>query len=1201
MYNNEKMKPKKSNLPPCLSINDSELFKIVFNQQFQFMAILSPEGRVLEVNELALASQGVTRADYIGKLFWKSPAWCNFPEWEDIWKERLLEASKRKEPVITEDIFQIEDGSVHYADAATTAIYTPENNQLAGYIVQAIDTTKRRLIEQKTQENEARLTFFLEQSHIGHWELNLIDHTAHRSLKHDQIFGYDSLLPQWTYEIFLDHVIPEDKANVDNKFKKAIEDQTDWNFECRIIRKDGATRWILASGEHVFTSKGKAKLMSGIVQDITEMKQAEIDKLRHSAELESLFKALPDTYFRMMPDGTIVDYQAQNKDDLYLKPEQFLGKRMQDVLPQNIGELFQSKIDEIAHSDKPLVFKYELTINSKISFFDARLNKISLNNQLICVIRDVTEQNYLYERLEKAQKQAKLGSWERTFNNDNEEYLWSKEVYNILEFDVESAIPFPHFIEHVHPDDRNKLISVFNSSITDKTPHYVEYRILFPDGRVKYIIEHAEHTYDNNQKHILTVGTIQDVTERKKSEERLLLSSRVFSDTQEGIIITDSQQRIVDVNPAFSQITGYSHDEIIGKSPKILSSGKQSADFYSLMWQSINKLGYWQGEVWNRTKQGEFYAELLNISSLKNAQNEVTHYVGIFSDITHSKQQQEQLNLMAHYDVLTKLPNRALFVDRFQQSIAHSIRTGNQLAVCFLDLDDFKPVNDCYGHETGDRLLIEVAERITTAIRDEDTVSRQGGDEFAILLNDIKSKSQYEKTMLRIHQALAKPYIIDNVQHNITASSGVTLYPSDNSDIDTLLRHADHAMYQSKLSGKHRTQLYSPDSDLRIIEKNIQLDEIEQALRNNEFQLYYQPKVNMLTGEVFGAEALIRWIHPEKGLIPPLNFLPFIADTPLEINVGEWVINEALQQLDDWQKQGIKLEVSVNISSNHLLSSSFVLQLEQCLAKHSLVAPKYLQLEILESSSLGDINTINIIIETCQNELGVNFSLDDFGTGYSSLTHLRSLPVDTIKVDQSFVRDMLDDASDYSIIDGVIALSKSFDRDVIAEGVESTSHGLMLLHMGCKKAQGFGIAKPMPATSFDVWLNSYTPNEHWLHFSATHYSHKENSLEILKIINKRWQNRFKKAVLSSHCHSDFWPIINSQNCHCNNWINRKKQERLFKKKSIKRLTEAHDKIHTLANTIKRKHQAGEVESAQALLADLELVFNEMHSATQLCE
>jgi len=1196
------MKLNDSNLPPYQVLHDSDLlFNMVFNQQFQFMAILDPNGKVLDVNELAVLSQGVTREDYIGKLFWHSPAWCNFPEWESIWKARLIEASNTKAAVITEDVFQVEDGSIHYADASTTAIYTPGNNQLVGYIVQAIDTTKRHLIDNKIKENEARLTFVLEQSHIGNWELNLIDHTAHRSLKHDQIFGYDSLLPQWTYETFLEHVIPEDRADVDKKFQDAIKNQGDYKYECRIRRKDGEIRWILISGGHAFNSSGQVELMAGLVQDITKLKQAEIIKSHHEAELQSLFKALPDTYFRMKSDGTILDYQAQSKDELYIQPENFLGKRMQDILPKKIGALFQEKIDEIARANNTLVFKYELMTNNEVRYFDARLNRISINNQLICVIRDITEQNYLNERLEKAQKQAKLGSWEQTFYQNSDKLFWSNEVYSIFEYDTKSTMTFEQFIARVHPDDRDKVIDAFQSSIELHSLYHIEHRLLFSDGRIKYVNERAEHFYNENNKHIHTLGTVQDITEQKSAEENLQLFSRVFSDTHEGIIITDPQQRIIDVNPAFCQITGYSREEVLYKKPKILSSGKQSPQFYDNMWQSVNELGHWQGELWNRTKQGELYAELLNISSLTNAQNEVTHYVGVFSDITRSKRHQDQLNLMAHYDVLTKLPNRALFIDRFHQSIAHSIRTGHQLAVCFLDLDDFKPVNDNYGHEVGDRLLIQVAQRITSCIREEDTVSRQGGDEFAILLNDIKSASQYEGTITRIHLALAEPYLIDGIQHEVTASSGVTLYPSDDGDIDTLLRHADHAMYHSKLLGKHRFQLYSPDSDQRIIQKNLQLDEIEQALVNDEFQLYYQPKVNMVTGNLFGVEALIRWIHPEKGVIPPLEFLPLIDETALEVKVGEWVIKKALQQLDDWQQQGVNLEVSVNISSNHLLSSDFFVQLEKCLSKHPAIKSHYLQLEILESSALGDINTINHIIEACQNKLGVSFSLDDFGTGYSSLTHLRSLPVNTIKIDQSFVRDMLDDPSDYSIIEGVIALTNTFNRNVIAEGVESSEHGLLLLLMGCEKAQGYAIAKPMSAECFLQWLNDYTPNPSWLLYANKHRSHKEKSLEIFKIISERWKEKLRKAILSSPSDDVLWPIIDCKLSHSGNWIHRKKQERLFRKGALRRLKQAHDESHTIAKTMQHKYSIGEVETARAIIKEFELSFNEMTNAAESCE
>lgn len=692
-----------------------------------------------------------------------------------------------------------------------------------------------------------------------------------------------------------------------------------------------------------------------------------------------------------------------------------------------------------------------------------------------------------------------------------------------------------------------------------------------------------------------------EINYRKLAEEKLQLSSRVFSDTHEGIMITNSQQRIVDINPAFSQITGYSREDIIGETPRTLSSGKQSPQFYKDMWKSVTELGHWQGEVWNKTKQGELYAELLSISSLKNDHNEVTHYVGVFSDITSSKRQQEQLKLMAHYDVLTKLPNRALFVDRFNQSIAHSIRTGYQLAVCFLDLDDFKPVNDNYGHDVGDRLLIEVAERITNCIREEDTVSRQGGDEFAILLNDVKSVLQYEVTMDRIHQALALPYLVDGIEHNVTASSGVTLYPSDDGDIDTLLRHADHAMYQSKLSGKHRTQLYSPDSDQRIIQQNNHLEEIEQALVNNEFQLYYQPKVNMVTGAVFGAEALIRWIHPEKGLIPPLDFLPFIDGTSLEIRVGEWVINEALQQLDYWQQQGVLLEISINISSNHLLSPSFAVALENNLAKYSSINSQYVQLEVLESSALGDVKKINNIIESCQNRLGVSFALDDFGTGYSSLTHLRSLPVNTIKIDQSFVRDILDDPSDYSIIDGVIALTKSFNRNVIAEGVETTEHGLMLLLMGCEEAQGYGIAKPMPADIFSQWLSHYTPNQSWLLCGHKYRNNKENRLEIFRLISNQWKDKLRMKISSLPDDISLWPIIDSQLCHCGNWIYREKKKQLFEKVNIERLEQAHNKVHLISHAMQSQFQEGNIDTARTTFADLELAFDHMSNVAKLCK
>jgi diguanylate cyclase (GGDEF)-like protein len=602
----------------------------------------------------------------------------------------------------------------------------------------------------------------------------------------------------------------------------------------------------------------------------------------------------------------------------------------------------------------------------------------------------------------------------------------------------------------------------------------------------------------------------------------------------------------------------------------------------------------------NVKKSGVLYTELLTISTLRDDAGNIVNYVSVFTDITTSKQQKEQLSLMAHYDMLTGLPNRVLFTDRFNQAIAHSSRTGNQLAVCFLDLDNFKSINDHYGHDKGDLVLIEVAERLQKSIREEDTVSRQGGDEFALLLNDITSLVEVEQTIERIHSSLGQPFFINDNSHTITLSTGVTLYPSDLGDIDTLLRHADNAMYQAKQAGRNRYHFFNTAQDREIILRHHRLDEIKLALSNKEFELYYQPKVNMQTGQVIGAEALIRWIHPEKGLIPPLDFLPIIEGTELEIKVGDWVIEQALKQLELWHSQNLTLEVSVNISSHHILSTNFTASLETSLAKYSLVNSQYLQLEILESSALGDLDTINRIIRTCQDEIGVSVALDDFGTGYSSLTHLRELPADTIKIDQTFVRDMLDDPGDYAIIKGVIGISDSFNRNIIAEGVETVEHGLMLILLGCYQAQGYGISRPMPANEMKNWIREYKPDLNWMDSANKLRTDSQTKVELFELITNQWRARFVTSILTNSEDNNNWPIMDSKDCSCGNWIARLKHKRFFLDTELTLLQQAHNDVHLIANEIRFKYSSADIEADQRILDDFNLAFNKMNNALAQC-
>ncbi|MGB7646051.1 MAG: EAL domain-containing protein [Pseudomonas fluorescens] len=575
------------------------------------------------------------------------------------------------------------------------------------------------------------------------------------------------------------------------------------------------------------------------------------------------------------------------------------------------------------------------------------------------------------------------------------------------------------------------------------------------------------------------LGISEDITERKQAEARLQLSASVFEHAGEGIIITDADGTILDVNEAFTRITGYLPDEALGQNPRLLGSGRQDQAFYADMWRGLLAEGHWSGEIWNRRKDGSVFAELLTISAVRDAHGTPQHYVGLFSDITAIKEYQNQLEHLANFDALTHLPNRVLLADRLQQGMAQAKRRGQQLAVAYLDLDGFKTINDTHGHEAGDQVLITLAARMKQALREGDTLARLGGDEFVAVLIDLEDRSASLPVFTRQLAAAAHPIQVGDLSLQISASLGVTFYPQDQDiDADQLLRQADQAMYQAKVAGKNRYHLFDSEQDRFLRGQYESREHIRLALEHHEFVLYYQPKVNMRTGKVMGAEALIRWQHPEKGLLPPALFLPVIEDDALAVTLGEWVIDTALTQIERWHAAGLEMPVSVNIGARQLQQRDFVERLCAILAAHPRVNPDRLELEVLESNAVEDIAQVSRVIEACA-QFGVMFALDDFGTGYSSLTYLKRLHVTQLKIDQSFVRDLLDDPDDLVIVQGVISLAAAFNRQVIAEGVETVPHGTLLLRLGCELAQGYGIARPMTAEELPHWSASWQPDPAW--------------------------------------------------------------------------------------------------------------------------
>jgi diguanylate cyclase (GGDEF)-like protein/PAS domain S-box-containing protein len=660
----------------------------------------------------------------------------------------------------------------------------------------------------------------------------------------------------------------------------------------------------------------------------------------------------------------------------------------------------------------------------------------------------------------------------------------------------------------------------------------------------------------------VSVGFIRDITEHKRAEEQLIQAASVFEYANEGITITDAEGTILEVNQAFTHITGYSREEVLGQNPRILKSGRHEARFYEVMWHALKTKGHWSGEIWNRRKNGEIYAEILTISAIKDEEGIIQRFVALFADITAIKEQQKQLERMAHYDLLTELPNRALLSDRLHQAMAQAARHKTLLAVVYLDLDGFKEVNDTHGHDVGDQMLIQLAQRMQHALREGDTLSRLGGDEFVAVLLDLKDHEDCAQILDRLLDASAEPVWAGGLELQISASLGVSFFPQANPlDPDQLIRQADQAMYQAKQLGKNCYHLFDDEQDRSVRGRYDSLQRIRQALIKGEFVLQYQPKVNMRTGEVIGAEALIRWQHPERGLLPPGMFLPLIENHMLTVDVGEWVLEHALQQIEIWKSTGLNMPVSVNIDALHLQQRDFVERLFEKLDKHPGVAVGDLQLEVLETSALGNITQVSEIIQACR-ERGVGFALDDFGTGYSSLTYLKRLAANLLKIDRSFVLDMLGDPDDLAILEGVLGLAAAFRREVIAEGVETIEIGEMLLLMGCELGQGYAIARPMPAQEVADWHASWVPDQRWQ--GKAPVSRDDLPVIFSQVEHRAWISHLECYLRDEKC---TLPAMDSKRCRFGQWLQQSGYKRYANHPSLNRIDELHEEIHRLAESL----------------------------------
>jgi diguanylate cyclase (GGDEF)-like protein/PAS domain S-box-containing protein len=686
----------------------------------------------------------------------------------------------------------------------------------------------------------------------------------------------------------------------------------------------------------------------------------------------------------------------------------------------------------------------------------------------VTVIEDISERKQAQARLEQsrnqlneAQRLARVGSWSLDLASNQLE--WSDEIYRIFELDSNSfGASYQAFLDAIHPDDVAMVNRAYTESVANRSPYDIVHRLRMADGRIKYVHECCETLYAADGTPLHSRGTIQDVTERTLDQESMQLYANVFRYSREGILITDQDNRIIAVNPALMEITGYDLEDLEGQNPRLLSSGRTPREVYQAMWASLNSQGHWQGELWDRRKNGQVYPKWASISAIRDSAGNLINYIASFTDISERKATEERIQHLANHDPLTGLLNRNSMENRMQQMLLTARREQQILALLFIDLDRFKYVNDTFGHPAGDSLLMEIASRLRNSVRESDMVVRLGGDEYIVVLNTIDSGEVAASVANKLLTTISQPCLIGGTEVRSGACIGISTYPNDGDDTATLMKHADTAMYHAKKLGRNTFQFFDPAMNAAAGERLSIEHDLHTALRDSQFELHYQPKVNAGDGRISGVEALIRWRHPQRGLIPPLKFIPIAEETGQIVAIGDWVLEEACRQQAEWRAQGVpNPQISVNLSAHQLRSPGLVGWVQRIMQRFGM-RPGELELEITESAAMDAPDKAILLLNTLR-DLGVALAIDDFGTGYSSLAYLKLLPIQTLKLDRAFVRDIETDENDAAISSATLALAHNLGLKVVAEGVETEGQRAYLLAHDCDYLQGYLFSKPLPA------------------------------------------------------------------------------------------------------------------------------------------
>jgi diguanylate cyclase (GGDEF)-like protein/PAS domain S-box-containing protein len=1045
-----------------------EQYRGVFSESPDAILLVDPtNGRLVDFNDQACRLLGYTRPELAGLSIPEIDA-----EQSQAKIDATLEGVEKTGPTRFETRLRTRDGRLVEVEVRVRPLRR-QGRPL--HISVVTDITERNASARTIKDLNRRITLALETADIGIWEY---DAAENRLIWDDAMFRLYGIEPDdftGVYEAWQRSLYPDDRQRAEEAVQAALAGGRPFDTEFRIVRPNGEVRHIRANAHLVTDEHGKVQGQVGTNFDVTEQRRSEQALRDSEARFRDITETMPGAVFQYLlyPDGKDeIQYASPGCFTIWdVSPEALTNdpSPLWDmVVPEDLDGLSKS-VRQSAETGE--MWEHEWRIRTRAGqlkrLYGRAFPRYLENNAIFwnTLVIDVTEHREAIEVLNRFFEQPLnlnlIARFDGTILQINR--AWATFLGRPIE-QLEGSV----FLDFVHPDDVSATLVEISQLAQGRRHAVFENRCRDGDGRYRLVKWSASVSTDSG----LLYAVAADISAARQAEERLLEAAAVFANTAEGVIITDLNANIRDVNQAFSDITGYEREEAIGRNPSLLQSGRHDPSFFNSMWTALTGSGVWRGEVWNRRKDGSVYPQLLTISTVRNSQHQATGYVGVFSDISTLKETEERLEYLAHHDPLTSLPNRLLFNARLEQSLRYAKRTGAMLAVVFVDIDRFKQINDSAGHQIGDELLKEIAQRLQSTVRADDTVARISGDEFVLILEDVGDASGARHVVKKLAAIFQSPIPLREGEVLVTASIGVTLFPRDGDSPELLLRAADAAMYRAKTTGRNAVFFFSPELDREVFEKWHLERELHAAIKNDEVRLVYQPQVDLSTHRVIGLEALLRWQHPTLGAIPPGRFIPAAEGSGFIRELGAWALRHACAQGEAWRREGLDFgRIAVNVSGHQLQRGDFADLVEQTLLKTRLPA-EHLELEVTESFVMHDRAEVTDQLSRLRLH-GVLIAIDDFGTDYSSLSRLKQLPIDRLKIDQSFIRNMRHDPNDLAITKTIIAIGRTLGHGVIAEGVETVEHFDLLVGIGCPSVQGYAVARPMETDAVPTWIR------HW--------------------------------------------------------------------------------------------------------------------------